>query len=177
MRADFPNEDTANANLAVVGTSSTPASIDQGTQDEKLPKSEEDLDRSSDALPADIEKGPENQTPAPVHQRPFLVEFEGPNDPGNPKSWTTKRRWVITISMGLLVFTVTFASSIFSVNISVVQQKFNTDLVTATLGVSLFVLVCSICTIDLSSRSLMPRTSGFCLWPNRVRTHVGSPRP
>lgn len=42
--------------------------------------------------------------------------------------------------MGLLVFTVTFASSIFSVNIRVVEEKFNVDLVTATLGVALFVL-------------------------------------
>lgn len=42
--------------------------------------------------------------------------------------------------MGLLVFTVTFASSIFSVNIRVVQEKFHVDLVTATLGVALFVL-------------------------------------
>lgn len=72
----------------------------------------------------------------------MLVEFDGPNDPGNPKNWTQKRRWAITLSMGLMVFTVTFASSIFSVNIAYVRDKFDVSIVTATLGVSLFVLVC-----------------------------------
>lgn len=45
--------------------------------------------------------------------------------------------------MGLMVFTVTFASSIFSVNIGVIVEKFDVTLVTATLGVALFVLVSS----------------------------------
>ena len=79
--------------------------------------------------------------PPPTDTESFFVEFDGPNDPDNPKNWTPKRRWGITISMGLMVFTVTFASSIFSVNIGVVQEKFNVELVTATLGVALFVLV------------------------------------
>ncbi|KAF1843249.1 citrinin biosynthesis transporter CtnC [Cucurbitaria berberidis CBS 394.84] len=128
-----------NADPALVRTPSTPASTIEGVADGKLRKSEEDLNGTSDVLPADLEKGP-NETPAPIQQKPFFVDFDGPNDPGNPKNWTTKRRWGITISMGLLVFTVTFASSIFSVNIGVVEQKFGVDSVTATLGVSLFVL-------------------------------------
>jgi DHA1 family multidrug resistance protein-like MFS transporter len=104
--------------------------------DEKSQKSEED-DTSGTNL--DVEKGPEQESEQQAKR--FLVEFEGANDPGNPKNWTPKRRWCITVSMGLMVFTVTFASSIFSVNIGVVQEKFNVKLVTATLGVALFVLV------------------------------------
>jgi DHA1 family multidrug resistance protein-like MFS transporter len=87
----------------------------------------------------DIEKG-QNSDESPARDDSHLVVFDGPDDPGNPKNWTLKRRWAITVSMGLLVFTVTFASSIFSVNIRVVQEKFDVDLVTATLGVALFVL-------------------------------------
>lgn len=88
----------------------------------------------------------ENDSQDVQHQReepkdPTTVEFDGPNDPGNPKNWTAKRRWCITASLGSLVFTVTFASSVFSVNIGVVQEKFDVDIVTATLGVALFVLV------------------------------------
>jgi DHA1 family multidrug resistance protein-like MFS transporter len=96
--------------------------------------------RQSTPSPRDIEKGLNGEASAAAQEESFLVEFDGPNDLGNPKNWTTKRRWGITIAMGLLVFTVTFASSIFSVNIHVVQEKFDTDLVTATLGVALFVL-------------------------------------
>jgi DHA1 family multidrug resistance protein-like MFS transporter len=108
----------------------------QVVDDEKSQKSEED-DTSGTNL--DVEKGPEQESTQQAKR--FLVEFEGANDPGNPKNWTPKRRWCITVSMGLMVFTVTFASSIFSVNIGVVQEKFNVKLVTATLGVALFVLV------------------------------------
>jgi hypothetical protein len=86
----------------------------------------------------DVEKG------QAVHaQDKTFVEFDGPKDSGNPKNWSQKRRWAITASMGSLVFTVTFASSIFSVNIGVVREKFDVSIVTATLGVALFVLVSS----------------------------------
>lgn len=103
---------------------------------------EEDLGNSNIAL-SDLEKAScYDELPAIGDTNAYLVEFDGANDPSNPKSWTENRRWAITVSMGLMVFTVTFASSIFSVNIGYVQQNFDVDLVTATLGVSLFVLVC-----------------------------------
>lgn len=102
---------------------------------------ENDSRQSEEDTTGDLEKGSCSTVPSPTDTERFFVEFKGPNDPDNPKSWTPKRRWGITISMGLMVFTVTFASSIFSVNIGVVQEKFNVGLVTATLGVALFVLV------------------------------------
>jgi DHA1 family multidrug resistance protein-like MFS transporter len=107
--------------------------------DEKPQNSLQSRNDSSGHL-HDLEKGTDDDDPAPVNNSSHLVEFDGPDDSGNPKNWPTKRRWAITVSMGLLVFTVTFASSIFSVNIRVVQEKFNVELVTATLGVALFVL-------------------------------------
>ena len=107
--------------------------------DETTRMRKEDEINSSDAQP-DLEKA-SNHTPVLAQQNEFFVEFNGLDDRDNPKNWTSKRRWAITVSMGLMVFTVTFASSIFSVNIGVVQEKFNVELVTATLGVALFVLV------------------------------------
>jgi hypothetical protein len=125
-----------------IGLQSTPAlvpprSLLKQSQDAK----EDDYRKSEEDTTHDLEKGSSSTVPPPTDTERFFVEFEGPNDPDNPKSWTPKRRWGITISMGLMVFTVTFASSIFSVNIGVVQEKFNVELVTATLGVALFVLV------------------------------------
>ena len=118
-----------------------PTSVQVARRDSTPQKSEEDLSQSNVAL-SDLEKAASNDAlPAPVETNIYFVDFEGPDDPGNPKSWTEKRRWGITVSMGLMVFTVTFASSIFSVNIGYVQEKFDVELVTATLGVSLFVLV------------------------------------
>jgi hypothetical protein len=89
----------------------------------------------------DTEKGMANDADFPPVADEFLVEFSGPDDPDNPKSWTARRRWIITLTVGILVFTVTFASSIFSVNIGIVKDKFQVSQVVATLGVALFVLV------------------------------------
>jgi DHA1 family multidrug resistance protein-like MFS transporter len=104
-------------------------------------KSVDDLSSSNEAL-GDIERGLEDVPPSNPNEKPEFIDFEGPSDPDNPKNWTTKRRWAITLSMGSLVFTVTFASSIFSVNIGVVEELFDVSTVTSTLGVALFVLVC-----------------------------------
>jgi DHA1 family multidrug resistance protein-like MFS transporter len=104
-------------------------------------KNVDDLSTSNEAL-GDIEKGLEDVPPSNPDEKPEFIDFEGPSDPDNPKNWTTKRRWAITLSMGSLVFTVTFASSIFSVNIGVVEELFDVSTVTSTLGVALFVLVC-----------------------------------
>lgn len=94
---------------------------------------------SSNQANRDIEKGsPDIGTPT-QRDTDFFVDF-APDDPDDPKSWTPLHRWCITISMGLMVFTVTFASSIFSVNIAVVEAKFQVEKITATLGVALFVL-------------------------------------
>jgi len=86
----------------------------------------------------DIEKDAQPPPDQPPKSRPDLVEFDGPDDPGNPKNWSKKRRWIITISGSALTFTVTFSSSIFSVAIDPVAEQYNISKVTSTLGVSLF---------------------------------------
>ncbi|KAH7071019.1 citrinin biosynthesis transporter CtnC [Paraphoma chrysanthemicola] len=132
--------DLANSNPSLARTLSKQPPADRDIAADKTYRgSLESPDGSKEALP-DLEKGADDETPAATNDDSFLVEFAAANDPDNPKNWTTKRRWCITISMGLLVFTVTFASSIFSVNIRTVQEKYNVELVTATLGVALFVL-------------------------------------
>ncbi|GKT45294.1 efflux pump vrtL [Colletotrichum spaethianum] len=39
--------------------------------------------------PSDLEKTPTTRTP----RDPNLVTWDGPNDPGNPKQWSMKRKW------------------------------------------------------------------------------------
>ncbi|KAF2170976.1 hypothetical protein M409DRAFT_18946 [Zasmidium cellare ATCC 36951] len=82
----------------------------------------------------------EPQPPSQLPKDPNLVEFDGPDDPGNPKNWSVKRRAAITISMGWMTFVVTFSSSIFAVAIEPVSQEFGIGSVVATLGVSFFLL-------------------------------------
>ena len=70
-----------------------------------------------------------------------IVVFDGPNDPENPKSWSKAKKWTITMSLASMVFTVTFASSVFSTCIDVTAEEFHIGTVVATLGVSLFLVV------------------------------------
>ena len=128
---------------------------------EPLDPSQSTLDANSgtsndDDVDANVEKlaGNENAqaekgmvpSPKPMSPEqgkdPSLVEFDGPNDPGNPKNWAAGKKIAITCSMGLMTFVVTFSSSIFSVAIGPVAAEFGISTLTATLGVTLFLLVC-----------------------------------
>lgn len=78
--------------------------------------------------------------PPPPPKDPNLVEFDGPNDPGNPQNFTTRRKTAATVSMGLMTFVVTFSSSVFAVAVDPISSEYNVSTVVATLGVSLFLL-------------------------------------
>ncbi|KAK3073346.1 hypothetical protein LTR53_005142 [Teratosphaeriaceae sp. CCFEE 6253] len=71
---------------------------------------------------------------------PNLVEFDGPDDPGNPLNWPVRKRIAITLSMGMMTFVVTFSSSIFATALAPVAAEFHIGETTATLGVALFLL-------------------------------------
>jgi hypothetical protein len=120
--------------------------------------------------PVDVEKAQERGEEA---RDGFFVDFDGPDDIDNPKNWAPKRRWLITVCLGMLVFTVTFASSIFSVNIRVVQDRFGVGMVEGTLGVSLFVLV-SIehFAVDRIGHKILIPFPGLCLRPHSLWTYV-----
>lgn len=87
---------------------------------------------------SDVEKATQVVPAQDSSSRSDLVEFDGPDDPDNPKNWSTRRRWIITISGSFLTFTVTFSSSIFSVAIEPVSKQYDVSRVVSTLGVSLF---------------------------------------
>ncbi|CAI7600327.1 unnamed protein product [Penicillium bialowiezense] len=70
----------------------------------------------------------------------FIVSWNGPNDPENPRNFPRWRKWVVTIMLGLMTICVTFASSVFSTATKVTAKKFNVSPEVMVLAVSLFVL-------------------------------------
>ncbi|KAF5609339.1 uncharacterized protein FSUBG_4132 [Fusarium subglutinans] len=62
------------------------------------------------------------------------------DDPDNPKNWPNRRKWMITVSLGMLTWVVTFASSIFSTATRPAAEEFGVSVEVMTLGTSLFVL-------------------------------------
>ncbi|KAM0135024.1 hypothetical protein ACHAQE_006646 [Botrytis cinerea] len=73
-------------------------------------------------------------------QDPNLITWDGPDDPENPMNWNTKKKWIITVILGLMTFVVTFASSVFSTATIVVAELYDVSEEVAVLGTSLFVL-------------------------------------
>ncbi|EMT71377.1 hypothetical protein FOC4_g10009876 [Fusarium odoratissimum] len=69
-----------------------------------------------------------------------IVGWNGPDDPDNPKNWPNRRKWIITVSLGMLTWVVTFASSIFSTATRPAAKEFGVSIEVMTLGTSLFVL-------------------------------------
>ncbi|KAG9788779.1 MFS transporter, partial [Aureobasidium melanogenum] len=70
---------------------------------------------------------------------PYIVTYI-PNDPGNPFTWTSKRRWAISWIVATEILATAFASSAFSGTIRelIIDFHASTELITA--GISLFVL-------------------------------------
>ncbi|KAK3082325.1 Citrinin biosynthesis cluster MFS transporter mrr1 [Coniosporium uncinatum] len=96
--------------------------------------------RSSDE--ADLEKQESEQKPdnGEEEKDPNLIEWDGPDDPENPLNFSPMRKWIITISMGLMTFVITFASSVFSTATQPTAREFGVSTEVTTLGTSLFVL-------------------------------------
>ena len=123
---------------------------DIATPEDGTPNSMGDLEKQAQGQVS----SPQTESPTQEEEMdPSIVEFDGPNDPDNPKNWTAKRRAIITVAMGLMTFVVTFSSSIFAVAIEPVAEEFDVGIPVATLGVSFFLLVST-----LSHFSSLPAT-------------------
>ncbi|KAI4132689.1 MAG: hypothetical protein LQ347_002494 [Umbilicaria vellea] len=74
-------------------------------------------------------------------QDPNIVDWNGPDDPGNPMNWPRSKKWLVTFTFSLMTFVITFASSVFSTATVVTSKEYGVSTEVTTLGTSLFVLV------------------------------------
>lgn len=85
-----------------------------------------------------------NQHDAPAQdvpaKDPNLIEWDGPDDPGNPMNWARSKKWITTVMLGMMTFCVTFASSVFSNATFITAEEYRVSTEVTTLGTSLFVL-------------------------------------
>ena len=78
-----------------------------------------------------------DQVPEKVNA--YQVDWDGPDDPENPKNWSRSSRWYYTLLSSLLVFNATFASSSPGGIAVKVMEEFTFSTEIATLMISLFV--------------------------------------
>jgi DHA1 family multidrug resistance protein-like MFS transporter len=71
---------------------------------------------------------------------PFVVVFSGSDDPLDPMNMAPWRKWLCAIILGLMTFTVTFSSSIFSAAVNVTAEEFGVSVQTMALATSLFII-------------------------------------
>lgn len=110
-----------------------PNDSETSSMDRDLEKGDEDPDAEEKA--EEIRKQKEEQA-----NDPNLIEWDGPDDPENPMNWAPRKKWIVTIMLGLMTFCVTFASSVFADATFAVSEEFHVSTEVSTLGTSLFVL-------------------------------------
>ncbi|PYH94910.1 MFS multidrug transporter [Aspergillus ellipticus CBS 707.79] len=76
----------------------------------------------------------------PADKDPNIVDWDGPDDPESPRNFSRARKWTITIVLGLMTVSVTFASSVFSTASAVTAKVFGVSDEVMVLATSLFVL-------------------------------------
>lgn len=99
------------------------------------------------AKPSDSQDGGEDEreqekkAQEPPSKDPNLVDWDGPDDLGNPQNMKTARKWTLTMVLSMLTIWVTFSSSIFSQATFVTAKEFNVSTEIMLLGTGLPVFV------------------------------------
>ncbi len=78
----------------------------------------------------DVEKSPEKN---------FEVDWDGPDDPLNPRNMGTGRKWLVVIILAFGSLCVTCTSSLYTITYTQMDAEFGNSRIVATLGLSLFV--------------------------------------
>lgn len=119
-------------------------SVDTGRDFERLEHPQSGVRIPGEIPIGDVEKQNHQQQPGQLkaeQKDPNLVEWDGPDDPGNPMNWPRSKKWLNTMMLASVTFAVTFASSVFSAASGPTSNKFGVSPLVMVLGTSLFVLV------------------------------------
>ena len=87
-----------------------------------------------------IDKINSHATEKSVEHDPFLVTWNGPNDPDYPMNWTTARKSLVIVQIMLLTCVNYMGSSIYTPGEDGIREEFKVAHVTATLNLSLYIL-------------------------------------
>ncbi|KAI0812744.1 MFS general substrate transporter [Irpex lacteus] len=107
--------------------------------------------------PQDIEKGAAPDAPKVHQDEPFLVTWDSPDDPENPRNWSFPKRSFVTFSICLLTFSIYIGSAIYSPGILSLSDQYHISPVAGSLGITLFVLGYGLGPMVLSPLSEIPQ--------------------
>ncbi|KAJ5625528.1 hypothetical protein N7510_001837 [Penicillium lagena] len=90
------------------------------------------------APPADIELV--LTQPPKKDQNPFLVTFDEPYDPENPKDWPTGRKWAVTDVLSATGFNRIMVSTIMAPALSTIAKEFDMNSAESAMALSIYLL-------------------------------------
>ncbi|KAG8984673.1 hypothetical protein FRB94_004566 [Tulasnella sp. JGI-2019a] len=70
----------------------------------------------------------------------IIVDWYGPDDPANPRNWSSFKRGFVLGLICLLTFSIYMGSAIYTASIPYLLEEFHISIVVATLGLTLYVL-------------------------------------
>jgi len=91
-----------------------------------------------------------------VKINPSLVDWDGPNDPDNPRNWSLSKRCFVAFSISLLTFSVYIGSAIYTSSIPSLREDFGVSQVKAALGLTLYVMAYGIGPMFLTPLQELP---------------------
>ncbi|KAM0752445.1 putative caffeine resistance protein [Meredithblackwellia eburnea MCA 4105] len=96
-------------------------------------------------------------TVAPTAEYQYLVTWDGPEDPANPRNWSRSKRIFVAFLISFLTFSVYIGSAIYTPSIPGLMEEFGVGLTSSTWGLTLFVLAYGIGPMFLAPLQEMPR--------------------
>lgn len=129
------SDDVAQSDVSSLENAETVQEARGGTVNER------DLDLEQGQQPqAELEKSRTARSNR-SRQDTKLVQWDGPDDPDNPKNWPNKKKWAATVTVSLFTFISPVSSSMVAPALSSIAADFNiTDEVLSQLTLSIFVL-------------------------------------
>lgn len=119
------------------GTRLDETKVSDATSSAETLNSSPATERSTPAPPRDLEKAEDTSS---TDDSSYEVAFSGLDDPDNPKSFSTARKWLITVVVAACSLCVTTNSTIYTFTYGQIIPEFNTSREVATVGLTTFVI-------------------------------------
>ncbi|KIO22265.1 hypothetical protein M407DRAFT_245224 [Tulasnella calospora MUT 4182] len=118
----------------------SPAMTSEGSEHPRDSVADDQTVVDTPGSPDEVDAPGEPKLDEKTERSQYLVKWDGPDDPENPKNWSRAFRWYLTMASGLLILNATFASSSPSGVLPQLIQEFHLGHELAVLTISLFVV-------------------------------------
>jgi multidrug resistance protein len=98
-------------------------------------------DKEQESLTSPTPPTPASCDGTPPSKNEFEVDWDGPDDPANPKNWTTSMRLAQIIPIGIFSLNMTLSATMFAPGVQQLVQEFGiTTSIVATMSLTIYVL-------------------------------------